>query len=58
MLVLTISTESFSDALLRLLTTARAELDAHVNEHGRCRACQMSFPCERACLADLALAAF
>lgn len=40
---------------LMQLATARAEMDRHRNDHGRCAACQMSFPCERAVLADLVL---
>jgi hypothetical protein len=56
--VTALDADRFPAELLLLLTTARSELDQHVNDHGRCRACQASFPCERACLADLALAAF
>jgi hypothetical protein len=53
--VITLVTERFPAELLRLLATARAELDRHVNDHGRCQACQASFPCERARLAEQAL---
>ena len=43
--------------LARLLKTAQQEIDRHVNDHGRCAACaSAAFPCERATLADLALA--
>ena len=48
----------FPAELTRLLTTAREELDQHVNDSGRCVMCQVIFPCERASLADLALGAF
>jgi hypothetical protein len=48
----------FPAELLRLLTTAREELDRHVNDSGSCAMCQVSFPCDRASLADLALGAF
>jgi hypothetical protein len=44
--------------LLRLLAVARTELDRHLNHNGQCAICQVSFPCERATLADLALSAF
>jgi hypothetical protein len=48
----------FPAELLRLLTTAREELDRHVNDSGSCAMCQVSFPCDRASLAGLALGAF
>ncbi|MGH7868998.1 MAG: hypothetical protein ACREP9_15520 [Candidatus Dormibacteraceae bacterium] len=51
--MITLGADHFPVELLRLLDTARAELDRHVNDHGRCHACQASFPCERACLAEL-----
>ncbi|HEX9542906.1 MAG TPA: hypothetical protein VGA04_32705 [Streptosporangiaceae bacterium] len=48
----------FPAELLQLLATAREELNQHVNDRGRCVMCRVSFPCERASLADLALGAF
>ena len=48
----------FPAEFLRLLATAREELDQHVNDRGKCVMCRVSFPCERASLADLALRAF
>jgi hypothetical protein len=56
--VTTLGADRFPLEELRLLTIARVELGVHINDGGRCRACQASFPCERACLADLTLAAF
>ncbi len=44
-------------SLARLLKTAQQEIDRHVNDHGRCAACDSAFPCNRASLADLALSA-
>ncbi len=43
--------------LMQLLAVARTEMDRHLNDHGKCAICQVSFPCERAVLADLALRA-
>lgn len=43
--------------LRRLLATAAQEIDRHVNSGGTCVICRARFPCERAVLADLALAA-
>jgi hypothetical protein len=40
---------------MRLLKTAQQEIDRHVNNRGRCAACGSTYPCDRACLADLAL---
>ena len=54
----TLNTDRFPAELLRLLVTARAELNLHTNNNGECAACHTSFPCERASLADLALGAF
>jgi hypothetical protein len=48
----------FLSPLARLLATVRVALDLHVYDCGRWRACQAIFPCERACLAELAPAAF
>jgi hypothetical protein len=42
--------------LVRHLATARHELDRHLNDHGLCSICGSVWPCERAVLADLALA--
>jgi len=54
----TVNVDLFPAELLRLLTVAQQELDRHVNDRGRCRACLMTFPSERAFLADLTLSAF
>jgi hypothetical protein len=43
--------------LIRLLKTAQQEIGRHVNNGGLCAACGNTFPCNRACLADLALSA-
>lgn len=56
--MITLGADQFSSPLVQLMATARAELDLHVNDCGRCRACWASFPCERACLAELTLTAF
>ena len=40
------------------LIVARAELDRHVNDRGRCPACKTPFPCQRACLAEQTLGWF
>jgi hypothetical protein len=56
--VTVLDVDLFPAELLRLLATAREELDQHVNDRGKCVMCQVSFPCERASLADLALGAF
>src|SRR5260370_27177084 len=45
----------FPREIAGLLIVARAELDSHVNERGRCRACKAPFPCQRACLAEQTL---
>jgi hypothetical protein len=42
---------------MRLFMTAQGEIDRHVNTCGRCAACGSAYPCNRACLADLALSA-
>ena len=41
-----------------MLIVARAELDRHVNDRGRCQACKAPFPCQRACLAEQTLGWF
>jgi hypothetical protein len=56
--VTTLDTDRFPAELLRLIATARAELDLHTNNNGEFAVCHTSFPCERASLADLALGAF
>lgn len=53
-----LDTDPFPAELLRLLVTARTELNLHTNNNGECAVCHTSFPCERASLADLALGAF
>ena len=47
----------FPPELLHLLGTATAELDHHVNDHGSCADCGSAWPCQRARLAEFALAA-
>jgi hypothetical protein len=37
--------------------TAQGEIDQHVNNRGGCAASRSAYPCNRACLADLALSA-
>jgi len=56
--VTALDTDPFPAELLRLLVTARTELNLHTNNNGECAVCHTSFPCERASLADLALGAF
>jgi hypothetical protein len=51
------STGYLSPAVAKLLATACAELDRHVNQEGTCRGCGNSWPCEPACLAALMLEA-
>jgi hypothetical protein len=48
----------FPREITGLLIVARAELDRHVNDRGRCRACATPFPCQRACLAEQTLGWF
>lgn len=43
--------------LIRLLSTARQVIDQHVNDHGSCADCGLSWPCQRARLAELSLGA-
>lgn len=43
--------------LMRLLNTARQVIDQHVNDHGNCADCGLSWPCQRAQLAELSLGA-
>jgi hypothetical protein len=51
------SIEIFPPELVHLIGTARQVIDQHVNDHGTCACCGLAWPCERARLADLALAA-
>lgn len=44
-------------SMTKLLATARAELDRHVNADGTCQACRDEWPCETACLAAFTLEA-
>lgn len=44
--------------LTRLCQTAQHEIDRHVKADGRCALCRTPFPCERATLAEMALASF
>ena len=48
----------FPQEITGLLIVARTELDRHVNDRGRCRACKAPFPCQRACLAEQTLGWF
>jgi len=43
--------------LAQLLGTATRVIDEHINDHGNCADCGSIFPCQRARLAELALAA-
>ena len=43
--------------LTRLLDTARQVIDQHVNDHGSCADCGLSWPCQRAQLAEFSLGA-
>jgi hypothetical protein len=43
--------------LTRLLDTARQVIDQHVNDHGNCADCGLSWPCQRAQLAEFSLGA-
>jgi hypothetical protein len=46
----------FPPELLRMLGSARRVIDQHLNDHGHCACCGSTWPCERAQLAELALA--
>jgi hypothetical protein len=43
--------------LMHLLSIARQVIDQHVNDRGRCADCGSAWPCQRAQLAEHALAA-
>ena len=47
----------FPPDLIHLLGTARCAIDQHINDHGSCAACGSAWPCQRAQLAEFALAA-
>jgi hypothetical protein len=47
----------FPPEFMHLLGTARCVIDRHVNDHGTCAACGLIWPCQRAQLAEFALAA-
>jgi hypothetical protein len=49
--------EFFSPEFIHLLGTARRVIDQHVNDRGNCAACGSIWPCQRAQLAEFALAA-
>ena len=51
------ATDFLLPELAQLLAVARVEMDLHINDHGKCAICPVSFPCELAVLADLALSA-
>jgi hypothetical protein len=44
-------------AIWRLASTAAQALNTHVNEHGQCTVCHISFPCPVACVAETNLSA-
>jgi len=44
--------------LERLRQTARRQINRHINVNGRCGACAVVFPCERAVLAEMVLGSF
>jgi hypothetical protein len=46
----------FPVEVVHLLGTARRVIDQHVNDHGTCAECASSWPCQRARLAESALA--
>lgn len=48
--------EIFPPELVHLLGTARQVIDQHLNDHGICTDCGLSWPCQRARLAESALA--
>jgi hypothetical protein len=52
------ATDRLLGPLARLYQTARQEIDRHVKAGGRCAICRAPFPCERAVLAEMALASF
>lgn len=47
----------FPAEVRHLLGTARRVIDEHVNDAGTCADCGSDWPCQRACLAESALAA-
>jgi hypothetical protein len=49
--------EKFPLEVVHLLETARHEIDLHVNDNGTCAECASTWPCQRARLAESALAA-
>jgi hypothetical protein len=53
----TSSTGYLPPELATLLATATREIDRHVNQAGLCADCGSASPCDRARLADAALAA-
>jgi len=50
-------TEQFPPEILAMLTTAKTEIDRHVNDDGLCRYCRAAWPCKPCRLADTALGA-
>jgi hypothetical protein len=49
--------EFLTPELARLLGTARQVIDQHVNDHGHCADCGLSWPCQRGQQAEFSLAA-
>lgn len=47
----------FPPEVVQLLARAQEELALHMNGHGRCAACGLSWPCERAAVAAFVLGA-
>jgi hypothetical protein len=50
-----LSADYLPPALVSLLAVAKAELDRHTNDHGRCAVCRADWPCEPACLTAFTL---
>jgi hypothetical protein len=49
-------TDLFPPEVMHLLGTARRVIDQHVRDDGRCAECGSAWPCQRARLAESALA--
>jgi hypothetical protein len=52
-----VADDYFRAELMRLLLTAQQVIAQHVNDGGRCADCGLAWPCQRAQLAEHALAA-
>lgn len=51
------STGQLEPVLSKLVATAKAELDRHTNHQGACTKCEMSWPCDTACITAFTLEA-